>query len=714
MPLSHLRRHKGLSFLLLLILLYFGWETWSRRGEKEAAGIYLAHGGRTLVVLERGWFNRLAWIEGFIPTMSHTSGFSLNQQRSVNFSEGNIHLSQLEFGDFEGNPVFHMTLQTDLAPSKAVPGDWDLVGAEYYDRTQDPNMATSPGFVTGSGQGGSLPTRVGVFLSDLYKWAVTAIKRKFEEPETNIRMKLDPTKAPVQSFLHRINDPRLVSYFRARRSGDVSPAALEESRSLFAEHKDDPYMAVHAIDTEAQFGQVAKADALIKEWRKRLEETEDPFLRQAAEIAFKSVATAKGLPEGRDMRALLFQLNGTERTLEERLELLKGLWKEDLLPETTFPLTPTHEDLVAISFCPNYLEIQFLGNIVNTLAYLNLIQGDRSEAISQLASAYRLGQAMNSDGALIQRLIGMRIRMNAIDGLETFVLNACETEENREDIWVTLEKLDKSQKRQTIENLRAGEFPHINSIMELDGGTVHFSSSHPSTRNSRADARFQVLRAAMVAKHHHHITGSYPRSASDFVALLPDGLPNDPFSYFEESLRIAGGESETFRVYSVGPDDTDDLGLVRYDPTNGTLSAGDVVVSMPCERQYPFLQAGLIAQDATGVSEAFPAGFPDDFFQLRGRGGLSIYDSGPDSPVKIFGFGPAMPDQYEFSNSVLYNRPELEPLSGPLEGRFQFFFQKEPVPGRPSNLPYFTLGPYYDPTNGAQSDGHLFIEIPRQ
>ena len=43
---------------------------------------------------------------------------------------------------------------------------------------------------------------------------------------------------------------------------------------------------------------------------------------------------------------------------------------------------------------------------------------------------------------------------------------------------------------------------------------------------------------------------------------------------------LFGGEALKIREfeYSVGPDGIDDLGLISYDPTNGVISGGDIIV----------------------------------------------------------------------------------------------------------------------------------------
>ncbi len=76
------------------------------------------------------------------------------------------------------------------------------------------------------------------------------------------------------------------------------------------------------------------------------------------------------------------------------------------------------------------------------------------------------------------------------------------------------------------------------------------------------------------------------------VAYVSD-IPVDPFSKDKAKLQVVGfnewKEGQTpstsndklkyWRIYSVGPDQVDDKGLVIYNPSKGLRSSGDIVVS---------------------------------------------------------------------------------------------------------------------------------------
>ena len=675
MPLSHLRRHKGRSFLVLLVLLvviYFGWETWTRRGAKEAAGIYLANGGRSLVILTSKIPNRLVWEEGFFHQYSLSN--PLPPTKTAEMSNGRL----IMVHSTANRPGTHSKgqdlLRLELSPSQEVNGDWDLVGANHSIRHKRTYTFPPP-----PGGAVRMPPQAGVWGTLKATWErLRAVWGRILESSREYldglplkrQSDLDPGTTPVRSFLHSVDDPRLIEYFHACAQERLTPPELENFRQLYADHPDDPFLTVHAIDVEARFGNIERAATLSNDWREQLEGAADPLLRESAKIAFKSVAEAQGRLEGRDLRKWLSQFNGTERNLKERFALLEELLEHDHLFTTTWPLIPTEENLQGLGV-GNYLDLQINARVAKTVANLDLFSGRRHESLKLLAGLYKQGLMMSEEGYLTQQLIGIAIRLIAASGLHVLILNACQSTEELLEAWQVLEKFDQAvaDKKFGIDVLEGG-YPLLDTYMKVTGGEIFDTSRQAITRHKVTETNLQLLRTAVAAAHRFVMTGDFPSSASEFAPLLPSGLPADPFS--GRSIRYTSERVEPFAVYSVGPDEKDNLAGHRYAPTNGTLSSGDIFVRLPKEREYPFPKDGLVAKDATTVLEAFPNGLPYDPFAWTTR--LSILDSTPNDPVFIYGFGPAGYSRRWSTN----------------------------------------LDPRYDPTNGVKSPGHLFIEIPRQ
>lgn len=107
------------------------------------------------------------------------------------------------------------------------------------------------------------------------------------------------------------------------------------------------------------------------------------------------------------------------------------------------------------------------------------------------------------------------------------------------------------------------------------------------------------------------------------------------------------------------------------------MSAGDISVKVPRERQYPFPREGVRAANLADFNRQFPSGLPADPFALtRGKGLGTTTTANGD--VIVYSYGPNV-DELKW---------ELKGTSHVLEAQ-------------------------YDPTNGLTSRGDLFIRIAR-
>lgn len=103
-------------------------------------------------------------------------------------------------------------------------------------------------------------------------------------------------------------------------------------------------------------------------------------------------------------------------------------------------------------------------------------------------------------------------------------------------------------------------FPNFN---EADVRIVSTFSSNRETQIATALALFNMQ------------NGHYPGSLSELVPQYFGALPVDPFSgkNFMYNLSRKG---DNYTLYSLGPDRNDDDAKMLYDPTNGTISGGDL------------------------------------------------------------------------------------------------------------------------------------------
>jgi hypothetical protein len=265
----------------------------------------------------------------------------------------------------------------------------------------------------------------------------------------------------------------------------------------------------------------------------------------------------------------------------------------------------------------------------------------------------------------------MALRAITCGGLQIYALNACESPDEFRSLWSVLDALNAMEKPASREDLLAEEIPIWIAEPNVE---------ETLTRHRVSDAKFQLLRMATAARERFLQGGGFPETREAFAPFLPKGLPQDPFTSFP--LRFAAS-ADSFLCYSFGPDERNQLGAVTYDATNGTLSAGDVVLEVPRQRKYPFPQGGVKAATGDELLRQFPNGLPTDpFADTRGRS-LRVTQT---TPVMVFNVGP---------DRVFSVGPDTDEKSIDAAGPSY----------RPSVL--------YDPTNGITSRGDLFLEVLR-
>jgi len=283
-----------------------------------------------------------------------------------------------------------------------------------------------------------------------------------------------------------------------------------------------------------------------------------------------------------------------------------------------------------------------------------MLEGEREKALQLLAATYHYGNLMHQGYNLIDKLIGVAIRGISIHGLTIYALNACETDDDFFELWDYLRKFSPTD--------NATMFRDVSSLDDILSNKFQ-----AAVRNDVANAKLQILKTATAAKYRFVKSRKFPKENSDFAPFLSGGPPKDPFS--EEPIRCIPSE-KYFTCYSVGPDQDDDLARIEYDPTNGTISSGDIIQRVPVRRQYPFPRNGLKVNNAREVFAQFPFGLPLDPFAENGEKPLTVRESGN---AYICSYGPDARDTWKDTPNLIY-----------------------------------------DPTNGTTSDGDIVLKIQRR
>jgi len=693
---------------------------------KDIEGIYIVSGGESYLVIESGFWGSLEVREGEIQTPVYFHRPPKTIFHSLDLKNDTLHLVQEERYEDGNDPYDYnkVTLSFTLKTSPDLPGDWDLVDGEIRCMKIPINRMFSK-----------------KFFEDLYySYSLEDLKEDFISylPKGNIEKvfhyKWDAARGRLPSFLHRVDDSHIMDYYRLRQNGIINENTFQLARDLSISHPNDPYVMLLLAEMEALKGNPSEASILCELCRESLKFYPDPILEQLTESVFHTVCIQKNKKIHPDQQSPWdffktdYQGRGGKHNLKETMEYYKNYLDSGnmffISQEIVPPLKVPGYFGGAV---PNFLEIQVSSKALQTLATFYLFQGRRKESLELLASVYRMGQSLNAHGTFIQRLIGMGVRRIASGGLKIFVLNACETKDDFHECCKTLEMLHNTPFQEDGTRLYWGEFPPLISLMEevLPGGCSYMRTpegeAEAIARQRMSDMEFQLVRMAAAAKYRLLLSGDFPNSESDFSPFLPNGLPKDEFTTGTH-LRFAPLSKNEFVIYSLGPDKDDDKSSLEYDPTNGTMSNGDISLKIPREREFPFPREPVHAANAFKLLEQFPNGLPRDPFNHQRNQPLNILEATKTEPVVIFSLGPDMDDIYihrhgYFKESSKESGDKFEPVStpdpgqNPSSGRLlqKVFRRAEKIPLKPGS---WLLDPLYDPTNGTVTNGDLFIEIP--
>lgn len=634
----------GCLVFLATVIGYFGFYT------SRIAGTYIARGG-------------LGHIE-----ILRTGPFTWSVDRQTFFPYGRVRIGeiwpylQLELtvdptasalppGEPEPYVIF------DLRPSRSIKGGWDIRGGNLHN---DPFKK---------------PSQPEGWFGRVRHWF-------FGDKGRSMRAKRS------LPFLYRFNDERVARHFILLNEDEATTAAFEVARSLLADYPDDEHIRALYLTAAAKCDDFEEVGRRLNEW----ETSQEDLVSYYVWNVFLSLETWHRSRQlsAKDLNAydVCRRAFGPESDLATRHRLLPEIWKCEAY---LHPMLPD----VGNAVMADMLNTQVALKTVCVSAMLNLIEGNREEALELLTSAYRMGQLVSEEGYMLQRLLGFAYSAIAAGHLKIYALNAAETKEDFLQLWEALQRLEEKQNPNRLNNIREAD-PRL--YFEMDNGTWTSNLEEAETRKDASDSWFELVRMATAARYRLATTGEFPKAAEEFGPLLPDGPPKDPFG---DGRLMFNTAPDLITCYSIGPDRVDDGGVIVYDPTNGTVSRGDRVLEVPRRRKYPFPRVGVTANSVEDLRQLFPNGLPPDPFASNKGRGLSPAVAG-DGQLFLFSFGPDV-DEYKTPNPLTFN--SIIATGTVL---------------RPSEIPSGrTVDPHrlqvpYDPTNGIISPGDLYIPIPRR
>lgn len=727
-----------------------------RQGADQVAGLYLTNGGRSYLLIEGQSMNRLKVSGGEIITRVQHRWRPEKLSASAEYRGGALHLRQVQStheSDESGGGSIDIDLSLNLSPSVTSPGDWDASSIGYvesargWSRFRLPSESlTSPAFYRE------------LWENIFYPYTLY----------TDTSGNLPSETQSIPSVLHRVADAGLIEYFRAREKS--IPTAEEVSRFLeqIRRHPDDPYLTLHAVDLMRIAGSVPEADSAMKEWRNRFGDHKDLALLDAAKLVEDGIWRAKETERVDHWPEVMHALLRDHESLDDLINACLDLLEYDRIPTAQIDLFLKEGDTgpFSVSFEAgkytmglSQLEVHYTINALRVLGYFHLLRGNWEKAFDHYTAVNFLGQIfLQADEDGISELFGHGFLQQAARGFSHIPWNACNTVEDLRRVRSRLAELETFGPIGGVTDVALSEYSRL--VASLDLKRTEFGTEEDwhhrynwKTKVSRFSMAFTD--ASLQLKEFTILHGRFPESIEELEESLGSTFPRDPFG--DGPLGFLRKDENNVVVYSIGPDGVSDHGLVEYEgwkDRDGGISRGDILESLSLPPTYPYPPEGLRANSLEDVFAQFPNGLPPDPFASHYR--LILVDSGPGKPVSVLSLGPKQDLATDTPSLRAYSVPRFEPLDlitkidmdaqyvlkEHLEEDVEYYDDLQRVKQellRLSNLPYdivtqptednliaernrlearakeeqvFKLGPPYNPSNGVESYGHFWMELP--
>ena len=711
--------------LATLVLVAVVWIALRHRAADRIAGIYMADGGQSIIRIEKTLLGGLVWAEGQLHAAGRPADVRKHEQVAEVALSGHLLLSEMNlctsalgslmpFGDTK-------TLLLEMTGNASHPADMDLVAGSYVD-----SLCPRPPFFSslkdaivrvGRGDFGAMWEWVKDISGYTGHDALASLPAGYPY---EFRADLSSSDPPFRRFLHRIDDKRLLEYARLRREGAPPGEALAELEPIADDHPDDPWIALHIIELEAESGNLEQAKAKMGQWIAAHASAAPSRLLTTAEKARRAIErlrlrdTYPGMLFSHDLFRSIGGVGGIivgSRPFPpgwDLADMADWLVRRAGIAHIAYPPAPlivATENGTPMEW-PDFLAFQYMNRISGILSNFALMEGNPRRALDLLIGTWMmdLDQA-TADGAFA-RMLGHTMRAKDAGEIVSYACSAPLSPEELENLNERLERLCGSADNEVS--------PH--ALAELDGDIVACFPSNSMLNNSELRhrallsertcvARLQIARAVAKARIFQARNARLPQTEADYLALFGGTPPRDPFT--SSSLMRFRTEGNRCIFYCVGPDQKDEGGYAGFSATHMTTAGDDVAAALDVKPELPFSRTELRADSARDVLEAFPEGLPNDPFAGRTGMRLGILDGGTSWPVAIFSHGPDLDTKYTSTTSTLWDFtiPPDQPVL------------RAVAPGQPLDTltpGTYSLQPPYDPTNGTYSKGDVFLQLPRK
>ena len=265
----------------------------------------------------------------------------------------------------------------------------------------------------------------------------------------------------------------------------------------------------------------------------------------------------------------------TSYTAEEGEKLLDPYKKTFQAIENTYKKEFCHwpiDGSITDTSLPDSNNFITLGKLLLIKAKLACYENRFEDALTEAIRIMRLGQHMNH-GRLEIRKIGIQLQKYGIEAFRELIYTLEEGERADEvkEVLVELSKTQPAYDYQSLVSFERVEWPNRPKTLYTEAALM-----------ARVDlAGLSMLPIAVAAKK-FFLTNNrqWPVSISMLVPDFLEEAPLDPFGGGPLKLALP---ASGFRIYSIGPDRTDDRGLIPYNPhhpTKGFHSEGDIIMDI--------------------------------------------------------------------------------------------------------------------------------------
>ncbi|MDX1972324.1 MAG: hypothetical protein SFY68_07320 [Candidatus Sumerlaeia bacterium] len=337
---------------------------------------------------------------------------------------------------------------------------------------------------------------------------------------------------------------------------------------------------------------------------------------------------------------------------------------------------------------PNFLLIQTLAKTTRIQSDFLLMKGQVKEAEEIMFGLMRFGTGLvGSSRSLIGRLVGIAVSAITCAQYERIYLSGFQDPYLLAQAFEGYSMLYQEYYDATYQ--KHMEFhPASGWAVSLE---ISYRVPESMTRANLSLCLYANLYTAISVRHYQLKHKSSPTNHGELI----NQPARDPFSEQGNPLKIISTPEEVV-VYSIGPDLLDQEARITYDPTNGSISEGDVLLRVPLKPKYPFPQHSVSYSTREELLTQYPNGLPDDPFS--DKRGMSYVISDTTPPI-VWSFGPdADLGQHQLEQGV----PQPNP--------FPTFGTARLPDGTWMKLINAPDEPVYDPTNGAVSNGNIYLQ----